>query len=336
MREKIHRENEKNRGRHAGENSATREADAKWRSDENDDQATPGQGITVLQMRRERREQDGREVGVEMQVIAQFRNAERVRVQVRAGQSIRSFAPIFDDERGIVARILDVSRRIVVHHFHFLQFPGFIFRMINGAVGEIIARDVVLLVLLQDLDALEVIFSGSKRLNEPGAIVRPVAKDLADHSFIFPARVRFFIESALREIRMRCERVIQRRHPERCDYSDEDQRQNDTRHANPRRQHRYDFVRTRHATEAKKQPEQKRDWQEDNENLRDLRKVIMQHAMERQTFVEKRGDLVANVEDEPDGEERGNAIKVGLQKIAQHVAVEQFHVIFRMLIWDLR
>lgn len=54
----------------------------------------------------------------------------------------------------------------------------------------------------------------------------------------------------------------------------------------------------------------------------------MQDAGERQTLVEEGRDLVANVEDEPDGEERGNAIKIGLQKIAEHVAVEQFQVIY--------
>ena len=51
----------------------------------------------------------------------------------------------------------------------------------------------------------------------------------------------------------------------------------------------------------------------------------MQHAMKRHALIEKGGDVVADIEDEPDGDKGGDAVQVSLQKIADDVAIEQFH-----------
>jgi hypothetical protein len=42
-------------------------------------------------------------------------------------------------------------------------------------------------------------------------------------------------------------------------------------------------------------------------------------------LIEELRAVVADIEDEPDGEEAQNAIAVGLKKIANDVAVEQSH-----------
>jgi hypothetical protein len=42
-------------------------------------------------------------------------------------------------------------------------------------------------------------------------------------------------------------------------------------------------------------------------------------------FVDEGRNVVAHVEDEPDGEKAGDAINIDLQKIANDVAVEQSH-----------
>ena len=56
---------------------------------------------------------------------------------------------------------------------------------------------------------------GLKRLNEPGAIVGAIAKNLADDSFVLTARVRFLDKGAAGQIGVRRQRVIERRGPER-------------------------------------------------------------------------------------------------------------------------
>ena len=55
-------------------------------------------------------------------------------------------------------------------------------------------------------------------------------------------------------------------------------------------------------------------------------------------FVDKSRDVVAHVEDEPDGEKAGDAIKVDLQEIANYVAVEQSqgNCRFRISDWGLQ
>jgi len=48
-------------------------------------------------------------------------------------------------------------------------------------------------------------------------------------------------------------------------------------------------------------------------------------ADEADVLVDKRRDVVADIKDEPDGDETGNAVDIGLEEIAADVAIEQFH-----------
>ena len=42
-------------------------------------------------------------------------------------------------------------------------------------------------------------------------------------------------------------------------------------------------------------------------------------------LVDKSRDVIAHVENEPDGDEAGDAVKIDLQEIANDVSVEEFH-----------
>ena len=53
----------------------------------------------------------------------------------------------------------------------------------------------------------------------------------------------------------------------------------------------------------------------------------MKDQAERRALVEDGGAVIADVENEPDGEEAEDAIDVGLEKIPDDVAVEQSHEI---------
>ena len=57
-------------------------------------------------------------------------------------------------------RGLDVSGRVIIDNFHVLQLPRFCLRVIGGVSSEIIACDVILFVLLQDLHAVELFSPG--------------------------------------------------------------------------------------------------------------------------------------------------------------------------------
>ena len=122
-------------------------------------------------------------------------------------------------------RRLDVSGRVVIDNLHVLQLPRFCFRMIGGVSSEIIARDVILFVLLQDLHAVEFIFARLERLNEPRAIVGAVAKNLADDALVLAARVRFLDKGAAGKVGVRRQSVIEGRGPERSEEADQQQRE---------------------------------------------------------------------------------------------------------------
>ena len=152
--------------------------------------------------------------------------------------------------------------------------------MIGGVSSEIIACDVILFVLLQDLHAVEFIFARLKRLNEPRAIVGAVAKNLADDALVLAARVRFLDKGAAGKVGVRRQSVIEGRGPERSEEADQQQREKQSRQADSCGQHRDDFVRARHAAQTKEQREQQRDGQKNHEDLRYLREVIMKHQHE--------------------------------------------------------
>ena len=52
--------------------------------------------------------------------------------------------------------------------------------------------------------------------------------------------------------------------------------------------------------------------------------------MKRHALVEEGGDVVADIEHEPDGDKAGDTIKVSLQKITEDVAIEQFAPYFEI------
>ena len=51
-------------------------------------------------------------------------------------------------------------------------------------------------------------------------------------------------------------------------------------------------------------------------------------------LVDKGRNVVADIEDEPDRDETGDAVKISLQKIANDVAIEESHREFEVAIWN--
>ena len=42
-------------------------------------------------------------------------------------------------------------------------------------------------------------------------------------------------------------------------------------------------------------------------------------------LIDERGNVIAHIENEPDGDETGDAVKIDLQEIANDISVEEFH-----------
>jgi hypothetical protein len=60
-----------------------------------------------------------------------------------------------------------------------------------------------------------------------------------------------------------------------------------------------------------------------------LREVIGDHGRDSDALIEKGRNLVADIEDEPDGKKGGGAIEIGLEKISHYVAIEKSHLMGR-------
>ena len=196
-------------------------------------------------------------------------------------------------------------------------------------------HDVVVRILLHDVHGVEPFSPGSKLLNEPGAVIGSVSKNLA----VTPVRgtIRILQEGSCAQAR----RAAPANNSEPCStvVSRPDDRgagRASAGHAHSGGEHRDDLVRARHAAEAKKQREQERHRQENHKNLRHLREIILQQSADAKCAHRGKSRFVADIEDEPDRDESRDAVEVGLQKITQDVAIEQSHEEFRNLICDLR
>src|SRR4029077_17580217 len=102
----------------------------------------------------------------------------------------------------------------------------------------------------------------------------------------------------------------------------DDQRQQYARNAYAGSKHGDYFVRAGHSSQAKQQRQQQRHRQQDNENLRHLSQIIMNHSGETEVLVDERRDVVADIKDQPDRDEPDYAVNVDLQKIFQDVTIE--------------
>ena len=45
-------------------------------------------------------------------------------------------------------------------------------------------------------------------------------------------------------------------------------------------------------------------------------------------FIDERRDIVADIEDQPDGDEAGDTVKVNLQEVPNDVSIKKSHAIF--------
>ena len=126
-----------------------------------------------------RREQRRRKIRVETQIFPQLRQAQEFCALICAAQPERGFAPVLDFQRRINLLVNDISRGIVVNDFYILQLPGFRFWAIGSAACDIICNDVVVGVLLKHLHVVERIAVRKEILNEPGAGIGSIAKNLS-------------------------------------------------------------------------------------------------------------------------------------------------------------
>ncbi len=107
--------------------------------------------------------------------------------------------------------------------------------------------------------------------------------------------------------------------------ADDEKRQDEAGHTHASGQHRDDLVRARHAAERKEEGQEERHREQNHQHLRDLGPVKAQDQAQRRPFIEDGRAVIADVENEPDGEETKDAINEGLEEIPEDVAVEKSH-----------
>ena len=76
---------------------------------------------------------------------------------------------------------------------------------------------------------------------------------------------------------------------------------------------------------ANKKRQQKRNRQQDDYHLRNLRGVIANDQRHRNVVINEIRDIVADVEDEPYRDESGYAVKINLHKVSNDVSIEKSH-----------
>jgi len=218
----------------------------------------------------------------------------------------------------------DISSVIIVNDLHILQIPGFGFRAVGSAACDVICNDIVVRILLKDLNVVERVAPRKEILNKPSAQVGSIAKNLP-LDVTTGTGLRFRKKIFARQFCMWRKRIVHRHAGSHSEQSHADQRQQNPRKTYTRGEHGDNLVGARHSAQSKKQREQKRNREQNDENLRDLRGVITSDQKQTDMLVDKGRDVIAYVENEPDGDEAGDAVKIDLQEIANDVPVEKLH-----------
>jgi hypothetical protein len=231
---------------------------------------------------------------------------------------------VFDLERRINLLVNNISRVIIVNNLHILQIPGFGFRVVGGATCDVICNDVVVRVLLKDLNVIECVAPRKEILNKPRAQVGSITKNLP-LDVTTGTGLRFRKKIFARQFCMGRKRIVHRHAGSHGEQSHADQRQQDARKAYTRGEHGDNFVGARHSPQSKKERQQKRNREQNDENLRDLRGVVTNDQKKTDALIDECRDVIAHVENEPDGDEAGDAVKIDLQEIANDVSVEKPH-----------
>src|SRR5438067_13852812 len=121
---------------------------------------------------------------------------------------------------------------------------------------------------------------------------------------------------------MRRHCIIQRETNRGRENSEEEKRREHADEADTCGQHRDNFVRARHPPENKKQGQEKGDWQENHQNLRDLGAVIFEHSTKTDVLIQKGRDSVNDIENEPDRYEPDDAVQISLQEVSGGISIK--------------
>src|SRR5262249_32790891 len=204
------------------------------------------------------------------------------------------------------------------------QIPGSGFLAVDSAAGNIVCNDIVVRVLLKNLNVIERITARNEILNEPRAQVGTITKNLT-LDVTTRTRLRLGKKIFASKFCMRRKRIVHGHACSYCEQAHADQRQQNALETYTRGEHGDDFIRPRHSTESKKERQQKRNWEQNDEYLRDLCGIITNNQKQTDALIDKGRNVIAHVENEPDGDEAGDAVKVDLQEIANDVSVEKAH-----------
>src|SRR5437588_4267849 len=193
--------------------------------------------------------------------------------------------------------------------------------VVLGSHGNKTHADVVGGVLLQHLNIVKSVGVRPETLNKPRSRLTPVPKNLT----LNLARSASAKENLSRHLRVRGRGVVQRETCSSSEERDKKERGQEPDQAGPGGKHGDDLVCARHSAKDKKQCQEQRNGQQDDKNLWDLRSIIFQDPAQAQVLIEKGRDAVADIEDQPDRDETGNAVEVSLHEISRDIPVKQSH-----------
>ena len=155
--------------------------------------------------------------------------------------------------------------------------------------------------------ALRLIGAGAEFADVPGAVVLPVAKDVADDRLRASPALRPVLICLIAILRMpsACGAMlpVQPQAEAAREQADAEERQQNARDAAPRGEHGDDLIAARHAAEGEKQREQEADGQRERGWWRELGEVKPRDLFEGGVGLDEVVVVVAEVDDQPDRDE---------------------------------
>lgn len=268
-------------------------------------------------------------MGVVGEIFPQFGNGEKIGVEDRAADAPGGFGKVAEAEAGEGALFLHVALGGEVDDFALVQAPGFGGVIVDGFFGVVVALKAPFTILLQNHDGGEAferrveaayvpeaaVFTIAEKMAADGAGVRVVAAGkLLEDVFFHGAGVGSggVIEGGGKSC------------SEQAEEEDGGEQAND---AAAGAEDRDDFVAPRHLGERVKDGEEQADWQADENDLGNTEEIKLREEIKRGFVLQESRCILAEVENQPDGNKSRDAIKEGLENANENIPVKNLHAV---------
>lgn len=268
-------------------------------------------------------------MGVVGQILAEFRNGKEVGIKHGAADAPGGFGKIAEAEAGEGALFLHVTLGSEIDDFALVETPRFGGVIVDGLFGIVVALEASLAVLLQNHNGREAFERGVEAANVPETAVFTVAEKVtADGAGVRVVAAGKLLEDIFfHRASVGGGGVIEGGGKSGGEQPEQQDGREEADDAASGAEDRDDFVAPGHLGERVEDGEEQADRQADEDDLGNAEEIKLREKIKRGFVLQESRCILAEVENQPDGNKPRDAIKEGLENANENIPVKNLHAV---------